>query len=639
MALQFDISGSQIDGARDYQEDAFLITNLKDAKGDAAALIIIADGMGGHAAGNVASNMAVQAFNKHVSQNYPVDNPAEILYECVIKANNSIKETVKETPALSGMGCTMVAAIFEAGKLWWASVGDSHLYLVRNKTRKKVNADHSYGGFLDRMTAAGTPVEPEAGLARNMLMSAVTGDEINEIDVSHEPLQLQAGDRIMLCSDGMDTLSDGKMIQFSDWSASPKECVEALLTAVKDAAKPKQDNTTIVVIDVKDKAAAAAPAPEPAKSAAAVAAAPVAAVPPPAWQTSPAVLREEKREEKKGNTGMIIGIAAAILLAVGIGGYFAFKGKTTSPSPVPVTVDTAGLQDETSAEMVTDTEDTDPLEEDVASTEAVDEVPVETAPVETVVATDTAAEVAGPSSEFSDKLKNGTNGPVMVMLAAGSFEMGSPGSSGNADERPRHPVNIDKFAISKYEITFAEYEKFASATSRKIPDNLYMEKATHPVIFVNWDDAFYYAKWLSEQTGETYNLPSESQWEYAAGAGARSSFWWGYEEEPNRAHCFGCGSGLDPRKPTKVGSFAANKFGVFDTAGNVSEWVRDCWHENYNGAPTSDEVWEGGDCITRVVRGGSYSSPPQSIRHAKRDKFKSDALYDNIGIRLVREVD
>ena len=110
------------------------------------------------------------------------------------------------------------------------------------------------------------------------------------------------------------------------------------------------------------------------------------------------------------------------------------------------------------------------------------------------------------------------------------------------------------------------------------------------------------------------------------------------DAEYHRAHCFGCGSGLDPRKPTKIGTFAANKFGVFDTAGNVAEWVRDCWHDNYNGAPTTGEVWEGGDCITRVVRGGSYSSPPQSIRTAKRDKFKSDSLYDNIGIRVVREV-
>lgn len=628
MGLQFELSGSQIDGARDYQEDAFMVTNLTDAEGNSSALIIIADGMGGHAAGNVASNMAVQAFNKHVLQNYPTDNPAEILYECVIKANNSIKETVKETPALAGMGCTIVAAILENGKLWWASVGDSHLYLVRNKTLQKVNADHSYGGFLDKMAAAGTPVEPEPGLARNMLMSAVTGDEIDEIDVSHESLNLQAGDRILLCSDGMDTLSEGKKIQFSDWSSSPKECVEALLSAVKDAGMPKQDNTTIVVADVKEKAVTAAPAPEPKPQPSAVAPAPVAAVP-PVWQAPSAA-----PAEKKGNTGMMLAIAAAVLLAVGIGGYFAFSGNTAAPleSQVAEQVEIAAGPDAETlpAELGQSSAD----EEDVPVEQTVEE----TAATDPIVAAVPPESVTEAANEFSDRLKDGSSGPEMVVVAAGSFEMGSPGSSGNADERPRHTVNIDQFAISKYEVTFSQYEKFARAIGRKIPDNLYMDKDTHPVIFVSWDDAFYYSKWLSEQTGQTYSLPSESQWEYAAGSGARSTFWWGYEEEPNRAHCFGCGSGLDPRKPTKVGSFQPNKFGIHDTSGNVSEWVRDCWHDNYNNAPTTDEVWEGGDCITRVVRGGSYSSPPQSIRHSKRDKFKSDALYDNIGIRLVREL-
>ena len=143
MTYQYELAGSQIDGARDYQEDAFLITHLTDVEGNPSALVIVADGMGGHAAGNVASNMAVQAFNKHVSTGYPTDKPAEILRECVLKANASIHETVKETPALAGMGCTMVAAIIEGNKLWWVSVGDSHIYVIRNKELIKKNADHS----------------------------------------------------------------------------------------------------------------------------------------------------------------------------------------------------------------------------------------------------------------------------------------------------------------------------------------------------------------------------------------------------------------------------------------------------------------------------------------------------------------
>src|SRR3972149_8955376 len=101
MVLQFELAGSQIDGARDYQEAAFLIAHLTDADGTPSARVIVADGMGGHAAGNVASNMAVQAFNKHVSSNYPAENPADILHESVLKANASIRETIKETPALA----------------------------------------------------------------------------------------------------------------------------------------------------------------------------------------------------------------------------------------------------------------------------------------------------------------------------------------------------------------------------------------------------------------------------------------------------------------------------------------------------------------------------------------------------------
>ena len=88
--------------------------------------------------------------------------------------------------------------------------------------------------------------------------------------------------------------------------------------------------------------------------------------------------------------------------------------------------------------------------------------------------------------------------------------MGSPNSSRNADERPRHSVNIRAFAMSKYEVSFTEYERFAKTTNRKVPDNMYMDKDSHPVIFVSWDDAYYYARWLSEQTGKRYRLPTEA---------------------------------------------------------------------------------------------------------------------------------
>jgi len=643
MALQFELAGSQIDGTRGYQEDAFLITNLTDKDGNSAALIIVADGMGGHAAGNVASNMAVQAFNKHVSANYPTDNLSEVLRECVHQSNKSIKETVAETPALAGMGCTMVAAVLEGNRMTWASVGDSHVYLIRNKELIKKNDDHSYGGFLDRMTAAGTPVEAEEGLSRNMLMSAIMGEDINEIDVPDVAFELEAGDRLLICSDGMDTLSPGKIIQYSEWSESTKECADALMQAVEDVGMPKQDNTTAVVVNVSEKTDATAPAPV-------AAAVPAAAEADPFDQTAeialdsseavapvaPEAVDSEEEEEKSGN-GMLIGIAAVLVIGIAVGAYFMFAG---GEKPVSSTI--AVTEVDASDEIDSSDED-EMLEDDDNSIEDSQEavttqIEVESEPTETVIA-QTNVKSTGDAKEFSDSLKDGTAGPLMVRLPAATFDMGSPGSSRHADERPRHSVDVEKFAISKYEITFVEYDKYITATGKKPPEDLYMDRATHPVIYVTWDDAYYYVKWLSKQTGQKYRLPSEAQWEYAAGTGKRSPFWWGFKEEPKRAHCFGCGSGLDPRKPTKIGTFGANEFGLYDTAGNVAEWVHDCWHDNYNNAPTDDQVWEGGDCAYRVARGGSYGSPPQSIRHAKRDKFKSDSAYDHIGIRVVRELD
>jgi len=648
MALEFELAGSQIDGARDYQEDAFLITHLTDADGKPSALVIIADGMGGHAAGNVASNMAVQAFNKHFSANYPSEDLADVLEQAVIKANNSIKETVAETPALSGMGCTMVAAILEDGKMWWASVGDSHCYLVREKELIKKNADHSYGGFLDRMEAEGTPIEPEPGLSRNMLMSAVTGEDINEIDVPTTPFELQAGDRVILCSDGLDTLSAGKIIQYSEWSESPKECADALMQAIEEANMPRQDNTTAVVVNVIESAEEAAAAPEPEEPVTEDVGEATAdmlidddAVPPepPPQPGQPAFTQKEDEtfDEPKSKTGLFVGIAAAVIIVIGIGAFFMMGGKPAQQT-APIIAE---------IETVSDTEEPEIIEKESTDEEEPETVAQEIT-TEEVAEPDVAAKEVKPEKEeakpvtvtektIQDNIKSGGKGPVMVVVPAGKYQMGSA-SSRNSNERPRHEVTVKQFAVSQYEITFTEYDLFAKATGRKIPDSLYLDRATHPVIYVTWDDAYYYAKWLSQETGQRYRLINEAEWEYLASTGKKSTFWWGYDEEPNRAHCVGCGTNLDPRKPTKIGSFEPNAFGIYDTSGNVSEWVHDCWHKNYNGAPELAEVWEGGDCSYRVTRGGAYSTPPQSIRNAKRDKFKSDKAYDHIGIRVAREI-
>ena len=195
MELILEIAGNQIDGARDYQEDAFLTTYLDDDEGasKSSALVVMADGMGGHAAGNIASNLVASTFNKFFTGNFGKENLHAVLRKSLDKANDALSEAIKETPALDGMGCTMVTGAFTKGKVNWVSVGDSHLYLLRDRELTKRNEDHSYGGYLDRMKAEGIDVEPEAGLSRNMLMSAMTGDEVAQVDCPEEGLQLLPG--------------------------------------------------------------------------------------------------------------------------------------------------------------------------------------------------------------------------------------------------------------------------------------------------------------------------------------------------------------------------------------------------------------------------------------------------------------
>ncbi len=146
MSVAFEIASDQIDGARDYQEDAFMVNQLGEAEnGDICSLIIMADGMGGHAAGNVASNMVVATFNKSFQSKFPTREIAETLTEALNRSNDQIRSSVKETPALRGMGCTMVTVYLQNDNLYWISVGDSHLYLIRDRELIKQNADHSYG--------------------------------------------------------------------------------------------------------------------------------------------------------------------------------------------------------------------------------------------------------------------------------------------------------------------------------------------------------------------------------------------------------------------------------------------------------------------------------------------------------------
>lgn len=620
MSVEFEIASDQIDGARDYQEDAYMVNQLGAAEnGDICSLVIMADGMGGHAAGNVASNMVVATFNKTFQSRFPTKDIADALTESLTRSNDQIGASVKETPALRGMGCTMVSAYLQNNQLYWVSVGDSHLYLLRDRELIKQNADHSYGAYLDMMKEQGMSMDEQTGMSRNMLMSAMTGEEISSIDVSEVPVKVRPGDRIIIASDGLDTIGAGAIIQYSSWSSTAKECVYALLKAVEDANKINQDNTTLIVIDIKEKAVQPGSVKvdqQQQKSE-------------PVQRIADVSLPEEPREPVSFKW-MVWPI---IILLLGAGGYFAWKEGLVQQGTEIVEKIIEENKSKVIPEVVVE-----PVPEQQTDDAGFvdDETPAPQAAVEPVDEPE-AVYVDSPDV-FRDQLKSGGRGPMMIKVPGGTYRMGSPTGLLSADEVPRHEVTVDPFMVSVYEVTYAEYDRFAKATGRALPDSSGWDRKTHPVTDVSWDDALAYTKWLSKQTGKNYRLLSEAEWEYAARAGTNTSYWWGATPGTSNAHCFDCKSEFNTSKPAKIGTYKPNQFGLYDTAGNVFEWVHDCYHRNYNDAPVDGSVWQGGDCNYRIVRGGAYRSPASSMRAENRDKFKSDGGQYNVGIRVARDL-
>jgi formylglycine-generating enzyme required for sulfatase activity len=208
------------------------------------------------------------------------------------------------------------------------------------------------------------------------------------------------------------------------------------------------------------------------------------------------------------------------------------------------------------------------------------------------------------------------------------------------------------FAVGRYEVTFEEYADFVRRGGATEPSNQGWGTGRRPVINVSWEEATRYADWLSLVTGKRYRLPSEAEWEYAARGGSQGRYWWcpadrpSCDIPPDMANCNGCKStkGLKGigKQTLPVGSFPANGFGLCDTAGNVYEWVQDCWHESYRGDPPKDgSAWGeegGGDCGRRVLRGGSWSLGPVDRRSAYRSSgYDAVNRYSDIGFRLAQD--
>ena len=161
-----------------------------------------------------------------------------------------------------------------------------------------------------------------------------------------------------------------------------------------------------------------------------------------------------------------------------------------------------------------------------------------------------------------------------------------------------------------------------------------------PVIEVSWDDTQKYIKWLNNKTGNSYRLPTESEWEYAARAGSTNKYSWGGSLGTNNANCDGCGSQWDDSKTAPVKSFKANSFGLYDMQGNVWEWVEDKYHKNYDNAPRDGSARTSGTSSEyRVLRGGSWGSNASYLRSAYRFRKAATLRFNNVGFRLAQDIE
>jgi formylglycine-generating enzyme required for sulfatase activity len=286
---------------------------------------------------------------------------------------------------------------------------------------------------------------------------------------------------------------------------------------------------------------------------------------------------------------------------------------------------------------------------------------------------------------FADALEVGGRGPEMLVVRHGGFRMGAPANEADASnsEMPQHYVRFDRgFAMARGEITVAQFGLFVRATGYRTKADkrgISLAYDAHsgnfafrnnvdwrsdyagnpagpdlPVVHVSAGDAEAYAKWLSQQTGAHYRLPSESEFEYALRAGAGTRYPWGDGPPPPGTANVTGGLDVSPQGrrwsnafaavadgywgPAPVGRFRANAFGLHDMDGNVSEWTGDCWHDGYRRAPANGEAWLNPGCRTRVVRGGSWSSGPAQCRSAWRTPAPVDTTNAHIGFRLVREI-
>ena len=228
--------------------------------------------------------------------------------------------------------------------------------------------------------------------------------------------------------------------------------------------------------------------------------------------------------------------------------------------------------------------------------------------------------------------------PELVVIPKGLYMMGSNGRYKAA--RPAHRVSVKKpFAIGRFEVTFEEWQTcVGDGGCRHEPDDHNWGRDGRPVINVTWDQAQNYLRWISSRTGQKYRLPTEAEWEYVHRAGTTTRFWWGDEVGLNNANCKDCKSEWSALSSAPVGSFKPNPYGVYDTSGNVFEWVEDCWNSDHTDAPKTVQARREGNCHYRVIRGGSFYYFNKVARAFYRAKNPPGVKSYWLGFRVLREL-
>jgi formylglycine-generating enzyme required for sulfatase activity len=256
---------------------------------------------------------------------------------------------------------------------------------------------------------------------------------------------------------------------------------------------------------------------------------------------------------------------------------------------------------------------------------------------------------------FGTTFRDAPFAPEMVVIPPGEFMMGSAADEPEriGSEGPRHHVTIAySLAVGRYAVRFdqwdwsqvdPEWQRITGLHPRPLDRG--WGRSNHPVVEVSWDDAQAYVRWLGAKTGMPYRLLSEAEWEYVCRAGTTTPFWWGSSittEQANYNGNFvypGGGERGKHRKQTvPVDWYKPNPFGLYQTHGNIWEWVEDCWNRSYDGAPTDGSAWTHGDGPYRILRGGSWFIGPRSLRAAIRLRAAPYHRDCGFGIRVARAV-